>query len=162
MNAGTVYVVVAEDGKVKVGHSSNLRRRYAQLKSTKQSYRPDPDAAIALGDAFRFERDEAALVEIRAHHILKEQNYNGDWFTVDLATATSAIFQAARELGFEFTKETKLPLMRGRPFGATYETEARIRLTDEQIQRLDAWASAQPDTPNRSEAIRRLIERGLA
>jgi hypothetical protein len=36
-----------------------------------------------------------------------------------------------------------------------------IRLSDEFIAKVDAWAAQQADGPNRSEAIRRLVEIGL-
>jgi len=36
-----------------------------------------------------------------------------------------------------------------------------IRLSDEFIAKVDAWAAAQDDKPARSEAIRRLVELGL-
>ena len=38
----------------------------------------------------------------------------------------------------------------------------RIRIAREMLRRIDIWRAAQQDGPNRSEAIRRLIERGLA
>jgi hypothetical protein len=48
----------------------------------------------------------------------------------------------------------------GRP--ATGTDPARtIRLSDEFIANVDAWAAAQDDEPGRSEAIRRLVEIGL-
>ena len=48
----------------------------------------------------------------------------------------------------------------GRP--ATGATPSRtFRLTDEFIANLDAWAARQADHPDRSEAIRRLVELGL-
>jgi hypothetical protein len=37
-----------------------------------------------------------------------------------------------------------------------------IRLSDEFIATVDAWAGRQDDTPSRSEAVRRLVEIGLA
>jgi Arc/MetJ-type ribon-helix-helix transcriptional regulator len=37
----------------------------------------------------------------------------------------------------------------------------QLRLSHEQADALDAWREAQPDRPSRSEAIRRLVERGL-
>jgi hypothetical protein len=37
-----------------------------------------------------------------------------------------------------------------------------VRLQPESLSRLDAWAAAQDDRPSRPEAVRRLIERGLA
>src|SRR5450759_1080247 len=36
-----------------------------------------------------------------------------------------------------------------------------MRLSDEFIATVDAWAARQDDSPNRSEAIRRLVEIGL-
>ncbi len=36
-----------------------------------------------------------------------------------------------------------------------------IRLSSEMRASVDAWAAAQPDEPARSEAIRRLVQRGL-
>jgi hypothetical protein len=36
-----------------------------------------------------------------------------------------------------------------------------IRLSDEFIATVDAWAAQQSDEPSRSEAIRRLVELGL-
>jgi hypothetical protein len=52
------------------------------------------------------------------------------------------------------------PKRRGRP--ATGKTPTRtLRLTDEFIANVDAWAAAQPAGPGRSEAIRRLVELGL-
>ncbi len=50
---------------------------------------------------------------------------------------------------------------RGRPPGRAYPTTYPVRLTAEQVTAIDAWRAAQPDKPSRSEAIRRLVERGL-
>jgi uncharacterized protein YfbU (UPF0304 family) len=36
-----------------------------------------------------------------------------------------------------------------------------LRLDEDAIARVDAWRAAQPDLPSRSEAVRRLLERGL-
>ncbi len=48
----------------------------------------------------------------------------------------------------------------GRP--ATGQDPVRtLRLSDEFIEKVDAWAARQEDTPGRSEAIRRLVELGL-
>jgi hypothetical protein len=48
----------------------------------------------------------------------------------------------------------------GRP--ATGKDPVRtIRLSDEFIAKVDAWAARQVDDPGRSEAIRRLVELGL-
>jgi hypothetical protein len=48
----------------------------------------------------------------------------------------------------------------GRP--ATGKAPTRtLRLTDEFMANVDAWAAQQDDQPGRSEAIRRLVEIGL-
>jgi cytochrome c553 len=49
---------------------------------------------------------------------------------------------------------------RGRPATGNDPVRA-MRLSDEFIAKVDAWAAQQPDEPGRSEAIRRLVERGL-
>jgi hypothetical protein len=36
-----------------------------------------------------------------------------------------------------------------------------LRMSDALRDTIDAWREAQPDRPSRSEAIRRLVERGL-
>jgi hypothetical protein len=52
------------------------------------------------------------------------------------------------------------PKRRGRP--ATGKAPTRtLRLTDDFIAEVDAWAARQGDEPGRSEAIRRLVELGL-
>jgi hypothetical protein len=52
------------------------------------------------------------------------------------------------------------PKRRGRP--ATGKAPTRtLRLTDDFISKVDAWAAQQRDEPGRSEAIRRLVELGL-
>ena len=37
----------------------------------------------------------------------------------------------------------------------------RARMPRDMINRIDAWAAAQPDKPSRPEAIRRLVEKAL-
>ena len=52
---------------------------------------------------------------------------------------------------------------RGRPKkkGGVYPVTA-VRLPPEILRGVDDWASSQDDAPSRSEAIRRLVENGLA
>jgi hypothetical protein len=40
------------------------------------------------------------------------------------------------------------------------ETVRSIRLSDDFVAKLDAWAAKQADKPGRSEALRRLVEIG--
>src|SRR5260370_25242062 len=53
---------------------------------------------------------------------------------------------------------------RGRPKTrkGEYDPVTAIRLSRDFRARMDAWAARQDDKPERSEAIRRLVERGLA
>src|SRR5712671_94796 len=63
------------------------------------------------------------------------------------------------------TEKTVVPKKkRGRPFTGVDNRDpvTAIRLSPEFRARIDAWAARQDDKPERSEAIRRLVERGLA
>jgi hypothetical protein len=53
---------------------------------------------------------------------------------------------------------------RGRPVGSGkgQDPVSAIRLSSKFRAAVDTWASAQDDKPSRSEAIRRLVEKGLA
>lgn len=60
--------------------------------------------------------------------------------------------------------ETSIPVVRkkrGRPPGSAFADPIPVRLTAEQVAKVDAWRAAQPDTPARSVAIRRLVEAAL-
>jgi hypothetical protein len=59
------------------------------------------------------------------------------------------------------TGKTVLQSRRGRP-STGYDPVTAIRLSAEIRSAIDAWSKRQVDTPGRSEAIRRLIELGLA
>jgi hypothetical protein len=48
----------------------------------------------------------------------------------------------------------------GRPATGNHPVRA-IRLSDDFLAKVDAWAAKQDDVPSRSEAIRRLVEIGL-
>jgi hypothetical protein len=54
-----------------------------------------------------------------------------------------------------------IPKKRGRPATGNDPVRA-MRLSDEFIATVDGWAAQQNDAPSRSEAIRRLVELGLA
>jgi hypothetical protein len=53
---------------------------------------------------------------------------------------------------------------RGRPVtrAGDYDKVTAIRLSPEFRAQIDAWAAQQDDKPERSEAIRRLVQRALA
>ncbi len=50
---------------------------------------------------------------------------------------------------------------RGRPVTTGTGTLIGVRLLDEPLGRVDAWAAKQRDKPSRPEAIRRLVALGL-
>lgn len=54
----------------------------------------------------------------------------------------------------------KKPVGRPKKKGGVYPVSA-VRLPPETAKAVDDWASKQIDDPNRSEAIRRLVELGL-
>src|SRR5262245_35089524 len=51
---------------------------------------------------------------------------------------------------------------RGRPPGRRYGETIPVRLSSALKDQVDAWTEKQPDAPSRSEALRRLVELGLA
>jgi hypothetical protein len=51
---------------------------------------------------------------------------------------------------------------RGRPAGRLYRETIPVRLTPEAVDAIEQWIAKQPASTTRSEAIRRLIEVGLA
>lgn len=40
-------------------------------------------------------------------------------------------------------------------------TPVMVRMQPDQLEAVDAWASAQDDAPSRPEAVRRLVDQGL-
>jgi hypothetical protein len=57
-------------------------------------------------------------------------------------------------------KKKRITKKRGRP-ATGQDPVTAIRLSPELRNTVDAWAARQTDKPNRSEAIRRLVELGL-
>jgi len=51
---------------------------------------------------------------------------------------------------------------RGRPAGRSYGETIPMRLSPALKDKVETWAAKQPDAPSRSEALRRLVEMGLA
>ena len=51
---------------------------------------------------------------------------------------------------------------RGRPAGRIQDTQLQMRASAEFLKSIDDWRDKQPDSPPRAEAVRRLVELGLA
>jgi hypothetical protein len=49
----------------------------------------------------------------------------------------------------------------GRPKKESKTRQVQMRLAEEFLAKIDAWRRVQPDLPSKTEAIRRLVERGL-
>jgi hypothetical protein len=49
----------------------------------------------------------------------------------------------------------------GRPLGRVQDGVTGLRLSADLLSSIDAWRQGQSDTPSRSEAIRRLVIKGL-
>jgi hypothetical protein len=59
-------------------------------------------------------------------------------------------------------QEKSVHKKRGRPPGRRYGETIPMRLSSALKDEVDAWTEKQPDAPSRSEALRRLVELGLA
>ena len=59
-------------------------------------------------------------------------------------------------------RKNVVPKKRGRAATGQDDPVTAIRLSSELRENVDAWAAGQIDEPGRSEAIRRLVEMGLA
>jgi Arc/MetJ-type ribon-helix-helix transcriptional regulator len=59
-------------------------------------------------------------------------------------------------------QETRVHKKLGRPPGRLYRETIPVRLTEEAVAAIDAWIERQAGAISRSEAIRRLVDRGLA
>ena len=58
-------------------------------------------------------------------------------------------------------QEKSVHKKRGRPAGRNYGETIPMRLSPTLKDEVEAWAEKQPDTPSRSEALRRLVEMAL-
>lgn len=54
-----------------------------------------------------------------------------------------------------------IPKKRGRKPSGGRQPGILVRMSEDDIARIDGWSQDQPDMPSRPEAIRRLIEKAL-
>lgn len=96
-----VYVIGREEGPVKVGISSNPRKRLSQIKTA------CPFAAELLHVEPMLDRNHARYHEEMFHGVYAEKRLNGEWFDLDADLAieqvensleTEAYFYVRREL----------------------------------------------------------------
>lgn len=58
-------------------------------------------------------------------------------------------------------QETLQPKKRRGPPPTGVGTPVQVRMSPDQLARLDKWVKAQPDKPSRPEAVRRLVDTAL-
>lgn len=149
-----IYIMVDNEGRIKLGHSVNPAARSKQM--------PRPVTLVHETDVI----EQAERVERLAHRILALHgtHLRGEWFEASLEDALQAIEIAIRQ-----AEQEELALG-GRLDGkADIEISTRIqinkpvpvRLDDRHLQIVDELRRVEKDIPTRSEMIRRLIERAV-
>jgi predicted GIY-YIG superfamily endonuclease len=91
MSNSAVYVIAATEGHIKVGVSTDPRKRMASLQCGWPT-------KLQLAHVENVEGLKATAVERAAHALLHEVHSHGEWFTTDVDRAVAAIRQAAQEL----------------------------------------------------------------
>lgn len=132
-----VYILQAEDGTIKVGHSVNPEKRMHQLG---RSGLKVVHASGMIVDAEKVERAAHKLLKLAGKHV------RGEWFSASIQEALDAIDVAQRIAD-------GLDVLPGR------DTFLQMRIADEIVAKLDDLRRVEADLPSRSEMIRRLIER---
>lgn len=166
----SVYVLAAEAGPVKIGQSGNARARLSQVRA--KANRSD------LQIVFVRSCDPTAVlvIEAKAHQLLAARRRGRtEWFDATADEAIAAVVRAASVLGFELTpipdkaartalpgqKEVRPYSGRGRPTSQPHTERFVMRCNPSMLIMVDEWRSQQPDTPGRSEAIRRMVRIGI-
>ncbi len=142
MNAH-IYVMQADDGTLKLGHSRNPTERAKQIGR--------PVVIVHQTDVI----EHAERIERLAHRVLAlhGRHIRGEWFEATLDAAIAAIETAIRQAeGQELALGKSLSPL----FGAEI---IHMKVTPELIRALDNLRRAEPDLPSRSEMVRRLVER---
>lgn len=83
-----IYVIRADDGRTKVGISTNPRRRLRSLQSGNA-------AKLSLGYQRPISRELAIRIERRAHWLMQAVHVHGEWFLASVEEATEAVNSAA-------------------------------------------------------------------
>jgi hypothetical protein len=154
-STSSVYVASSGGGPVKVGYARNVRARLSTLR--KQSRRDLSFAFIGtLG------RAEAPVIEAKTHQLLHQHRIRrSEWFDITPEAAVAAVKRAANELGFKLVPMIMQPLGRGGRPATGHDPILALRMPPAITKRVEAYAKTEPDQPNRSEALRRLVEWAL-
>lgn len=149
-----VYVMIREDGAVKVGIAASPNKRVGLVRfETKQ---PVQISYVTT------RRTNARAVEVLAHKMLKEQHHAGEWFWTSVENAIDAV-NASIEVAEGRAPDTTTGI-RFSPNRKAFKTAPeRISLMAETclLGEIDEWRRVQQDIPCRAEAVRRLIMKAL-
>ena len=145
-----IYIMVDNEGRIKLGHSVNPMARSKQM--------PRPVTLVHETDVI----EQAERVERLAHRILALHgtHLRGEWFEASLEDALQAIEIAIRQ-----AEQEELALggwMNGKADIKTSTPEYHIlnfRADPETLESLDKLRRDEPDIPTRSEMARRIIKR---
>lgn len=152
-----VYVAADADGRHKIGITSNPRARCRQLSK---------DLEGGSVEMVRIEphNDNAFDVERRAHASLASYHEGGEWFRVDRAAANAALDAAisASPSSGEAQADGRKLYNGGRPRLLNDPLITSFKCAGSTREAIEDWRKRQSPIPNKSEAIRRLIEKGLA
>jgi hypothetical protein len=142
----TIYLLSAGRKMKKVGISSKAAARHRTIQTAN-------GGEVALAYSKAVPADIAPDVERRAHWLLREFKRRGEWFAVGADVAIAAIEQAVRERG----EGEKARSGAGRPSLGVKET--KVRLTDEQRERIVALVGNQGMSAFIREAVERELKR---
>lgn len=143
-----IYVMQADDGTLKLGHSKSPATRAKQLGRRV--------AIVHETDVL----EHAEQIERLAHRVLAlhGKHLRGEWFEADLSDAIKAIEIATRQAEAE-----ELPL--GRAIGPNARTGTKtmigIKIDNELLERLDRYQSSLPYQTTRTALVEAAIEQML-
>lgn len=145
---GWLYVMGGDGGPLKVGQSTNLESRLRTLRWERR--RP-------LVVLFYIEAPTKDLygIEKLSHFLLRDKALGREMFDVSLEAAKDAICDAK----YEYERGRRAPTAAEDPERATASIGASLPV--ELLDRLTDWRASQGKIPNRSAAIRLLVERAL-
>jgi hypothetical protein len=145
-----IYVMQAEDGTIKLGHSVDPDRRATQLGRHVEVVH----ATDVIEHVERIERLAHRVLALHGRHI------RGEWFEATITDAILAIEIATRQAE---QQELMLGGTLGNRLPQHLEPDKffQMRVNGEFNQSLDRLRKKEDDLPTRAEMIRRLVDRAL-
>lgn len=135
-----VYVMLADDGLVKIGISAHPKSRLAALRSTQRKKISLEYATEALPNCLD--------IEAIAHKLLAGQRVSGEWFAVDVEKAVWAIGEAIRIARSGEVAPCSLGLKM---------LDFHMHIKNDVLAALDELRELEDDCPSRAEMIWRVI-----